>query len=119
MRDEYAKKAVLQANSYPDVRFHLDSLVQVQRGDTITANAVGGFELHGVTQPTVVPIKVWREAGGLRVTGKFTMPPTELVEKYRVSRLVLGLGVGTGIWHYLHLGFDIVLRNASAGQSGD
>ncbi|MBI4502546.1 MAG: YceI family protein [Gemmatimonadetes bacterium] len=117
MRDEYARKAVLQSQSYPDIRFHLDSLADVRRGDTITANAVGQFELRGVSQPMVVPIKAWKEGSGMRVTGKFTIRPAELVEKYRVSQLALGLGVGTGIWHYLHLGFDVVLRSGVPGQA--
>ena len=117
MRDEYARKAVLQSQSYPDIRFHLDSLVNIQGNDTVTASAIGRFELRGVSQPQVVPIKAWREGNGLRVTGKFTIRPAELVEKYRVSQLALGLGVGTGVWHYLHLGFDVVLQKGGAGQA--
>jgi len=117
MRDEYARKAVLQAQSYPDIRFHLDSLTNVHRGDTLTANAVGSFELRGVSNPLTVPLKAWKEAGGLRVVGKWTIPPSDLVEKYHVSLLSLGLGVGTGIWHYLHLGFDVVLRPSSGDMS--
>lgn len=113
-RDEYAKKAVLQSPMYPDIRFHLDSLTDVQPGDTLRAKAMGALELHGVIEQTIVPLKAWREAGGLRVTGKFDMPPTALVEKYKVSRLVLGLGVGTAIWKYLHLGFDVILRSPAS-----
>lgn len=113
-RDEYAKKAVLQSPMYPDVRFHLDSLTNVQPGDTLTATAMGALELHGVIEQEVVQLRAWREAGGLRIQGKFRMPPTDLIEKYKVSRLVLGLGVGTAIWKILHLGFDIILRNASS-----
>lgn len=109
-RDEYARKAVLQAPMYPDIRFHLDSLIEVQPGDTVKAKAVGRFVFHGVTEQEVVWVKAWKEAGGLRVTGKFNMLPTDLIEKYSVSRLVLGLGVGTAIWKILHLGFDIILR---------
>ena len=114
MRDEYARKAVLQSPMYPDIRFHLDSLIDVERGDTIKARAVGQLELHGVMTEEVVLVKAWKEAGGLRVTGKFYMPPSDLVEKYAVSQLVLGLGVGTGIWKYLHLGFDIILRRSTS-----
>jgi hypothetical protein len=110
MRDEYAKKAVFQAQAYPDIRFYLDSVVDVQRGDTMTGKAYGQFELRGVKNPMVVPIRAWREAGGMRVTGKANMNPAELVEKYRISQVALGLGVGTGLWKYLHLGLDVVLR---------
>ena len=117
MRDEYAKKAVLQAQAYPDIRFHIDSLANVHPGDTLTADAVGTFELRGVSAPQVVAIKAWKEAGGLRVIGKWTIPPAMLVEKFHVSQLSLGLGVGTGIWHYLHLGFDVVMRPGSGDMS--
>ncbi|MBI4421656.1 MAG: YceI family protein, partial [Gemmatimonadetes bacterium] len=85
MRDNFAKKAILQSDRYPDIRFRVDSLIDVQRGDTLTAKAVGRFEFRGVSTPTVVPVKAWREAGGLRVIGKFTLLPVELVEKYKVS----------------------------------
>jgi hypothetical protein len=114
MRDQYARRAVLQSSSYPDIRFRLDSLVDVQMGDTITAKAVGQFELRGVKAPMVIPVKGWRESAGLRVTGKFMLLPSDLVETYRVSQLSLGLGVGTGIWRYLHLGFDVVLNEAGS-----
>jgi hypothetical protein len=117
MRDEYAKKAVLQAQAYPDVRFHIDSLANVQGTDTLTADAVGSFELRGVSSPTTVKIKAWKEAGGMRVIGKWTIPPSQLVEKFHVSQLSLGLGVGTGIWHYLHLGFDVLLKPGSGDSA--
>ena len=113
MRDNYARKAVMQSDHYPDIRFRIDSLTGLQHGDTIRAMAVGQFELRGVSTPTVVPVKAWKEAGGLRVTGKFTIRPTQLIETYKVSQLTLGLGVGTGIWKLLHMGFDVVLRDAT------
>lgn len=113
MRDNYAKKAVLQADRYREVAFRVDSLIDVQRGDTITAKAMGQFLLRGVTTPTTVRVKAWKESGGLRVIGKFDMPVTDLVEKYKVSLMVLGLGVGNGVWKILHLGFDVVLNSAT------
>lgn len=117
MRDNYAKKAVLQADRYREVTFQIDSLTDVQRGDTITAKAVGAFILRGVHTPTTVRVKAWKESGGLRVIGKFDMPVTSLVETYKVSNLVLGLGVGNGVWKILHLGFDVVLNGASRSAS--
>ena len=117
VRDNYAKKAVLQSDRYREVSFHIDSLIDVQRGDTIRAKALGQFLLRGVSTPRTVWVKAWREAGGLRVTGKFDMPVTDLVEKYKVSLLVLGLGVGNGVWKILHLGFDVVLQNGTRSTS--
>lgn len=111
MRDTYAARAVLQASRYPAIGFQLDSLIDVQPGDTFTARAAGQFELRGVTTPMVVPVRAWKEGGGLRVTGKFTILPSDLVDVFEISQLSLGLGVVTGIWKYLHLGFDVVLRS--------
>jgi YceI-like protein len=117
MRDDFASKAVLHSNKYPEIRFRIDSLISVQRGDTTRANAVGVLELHGVQNPMTVPLKIWRDGGGLRVTGQFEFAAHELVEKYRMSRMALGLGVGTGIWKKLHMGVDVVLKPAAAGRS--
>ncbi len=111
MRDRYATRAVLQASSYPTIGFRIDSLVNVVPGDTVRATAVGVFELRGARVPKRVPVMAWREAGGLRVTGQFRIYAIDLVEIYKMSRVVLGLGVGTGIWRYVHLGFDVVLRS--------
>ena len=35
MRDKYARRAVLETVRYPEITFTIDSLVDVQRGDTI------------------------------------------------------------------------------------
>ncbi len=110
MRDNYARKAVLQTSAYPEVRFQIDSLThQTMEADTLVADAVGVFELRGVRQPKVVRIRAWQEPLGLRVTGKFDFPSSDLVEKYKMSRLSLGLGVGTGLWKLVHLGIDAVM----------
>lgn len=113
MRDNYARKAVLQTSTYPDIRFQIDSLVNQQKSaDTLLADAVGVLELHGVRQPKRVPIKAWHEPLGLRVTGKFMFNSVDLPEVYKISRMSLGLGVGTGIWRYVHLGIDAVMNPA-------
>ncbi len=118
MRDEFASKAVLHSQKYPEIRFLIDSLTAVQLGDTVRANAVGVLQLHGTQTPMAVPIKVWRDGGALRVTGQFEMAAADLVEKYRMSRMALGLGVGTGIWKKLHIGVDVILKPAAPAQSG-
>jgi hypothetical protein len=117
MRDEYAKKAIFQSPAHPNIRFWVDSLTNVSRGDTITALAVGRFEFRGTKVPIAVRVRAWMEGGNLRVTGRYDMPPTDLIEKYRVSQLALGLGVGTGVWRILHLGLDVVLKDAGSGMS--
>jgi hypothetical protein len=119
MRDEFASKSVLQSNKYTFIRFRVDSLSSVQRGDTTQANAVGTLQLHGVDRPLTVPVKIWREAGGWRVVGQWEMPATDMVEVYKMSKFALGLGVGTGVWKKLHMGVDVVLKPAGtpAGAS--
>jgi hypothetical protein len=117
MRDLYARKAVYKTSQYPEVKFYIDSLVNVRRGDTLHANAVGTFEFRGVRTPMSVPVVAWHEAGGLRVQGKFAIPAPELVSIYGVSKFALGLSLGTHIWKTLHLGFDVVLRRAAGSKS--
>jgi hypothetical protein len=119
MRDEYARKAIFQSQSHPDIRYWVDSLGSVQpaAGDTISAVAYGRFELRNIRNPMNIPVKAWREAGTVRVVGQGKIPPTDLVERYKISKLSLGLGVGTGLWKYLHVGLDLVLRPSGSGMS--
>jgi hypothetical protein len=109
MRDEFLNQ-LLENEKYPEVQFKIDSLGNMlQRGDTTRANAFGNFSLHGVDKPMVVPVKIWKDGGGLRVTGQFPIQARDMVEVYGLSRFKLGLGVGTNIWKLLHLGVDVVL----------
>ena len=117
MRDNFARARVLQTDEFPDVRFTIDSLVGIRKGDTLEATAVGKLLLHGVTRPWSVPVRAWREPLGLRVTGQFAFPAPDLIDVYRLSKYPLGLGVGTEIWKWIHLGIDAVLRPAGSGAS--
>ena len=114
MRDEFAH-GLLEANRYPDITFQIDSLVNVQPGDTIKAVAVGVLNVHGVNQPQRIPVKAFHEADGLRVQGQVKVPATDLTEVYGLSKLKLGLGVGLNLWKELHMGIDVVLLKAAAG----
>jgi hypothetical protein len=116
MRDDYAANAILQKAKYPQIRFRIDSLTNVQRGDTLRANAVGVLELHGVQRPLSIPITAWPEAGGLRVTGRQDIQAREMTEVYHMSKWAIGLGVGTAIWKTLHVGVDVVLKPATGSQ---
>jgi len=118
MRDAYARKAVYKTDEYPEVRFHIDSLVNVRRGDTLHADAVGMFEFRGVRRAMSVPVRAWHENGRLRVVGKFSIPAPELVSVYGVSKYALGLSLGTHIWKTLHLGFDLLLRPPGGAARG-
>lgn len=119
MRDAYARKAVYSSDRFPEVRYYIDSLVNVRRGgDTTHATAFGAMVLRGVRTQVQVPVEAWQESGGLRVRGKFAIPAPDLVEVYGISKYALGLSLGTHIWKTLHLGFDVVLRprDESRGQ---
>jgi len=75
MRDNYARKAILQTSAYPDIKFQVDSLVNVKHvGDTTMATAVGFLEIRAIRSPKKVPLKIFHEPLGLRVTGKMTFP---------------------------------------------
>jgi hypothetical protein len=116
LRNKFAA-TVLETDRYPEMRFRIDSLTNVQTGDTIRANAVGTLFIHGVDKPMTVPVKAWREAGGLRVLSTFQVDAHELVETFKLSKWKLGLGIGTNLWKYLHMGVDVVLREELPGGS--
>jgi hypothetical protein len=113
MRDEYARKTITEPYRYPDIRFFIDSLTQVTPGDTLIATVVGTFEFRGVRHRTTAAARAWREAGGLRVTAKFDIPATALSDTFGISKIALGLGVGSVIWKTVHMGVDVVLKRAS------
>ncbi len=111
MRDTYARVQVLHTKQYPAIRFEVDSLTNVQPGDTIKATAIGTFELHGVRVPMTSPVKYWREGGGIRVQSHFKIPAQSLVDVYGMSKLALGMGVRMGQWKEVHMGVDMLLMN--------
>lgn len=110
MRDSYAGKKVLEAHKYPEIRFNLDRLADVQPGDTLRATAVGTFELHGVAQPVQAPLSAWYESGALRVRARWQMDAQDLVKVYGMSKWALGMGVTMRRWKTAHMGVDLVLR---------
>jgi polyisoprenoid-binding protein YceI len=112
LRDTYARKSILEAESHPEIRLVIDSLTDVaRRADTVTAAARGIFSLHGATRPVVATVRFWPEAGGLRVLGKFKIPVQALTEDYGLSAFALGLGVGMKVWRELFMGVDLLMRS--------
>ncbi len=113
-RDEFARRAILEVDKYPEIRFRIDSLVDVHRqADTLTGSVAGQLSLHGVDKPMTASVRVWPEAGGLRVTAKFRTSARSIVDDYGLSSVALGLGIGTRIWQTLFMGVDVVLKPAS------
>jgi polyisoprenoid-binding protein YceI len=113
-RDFYARKAVLETGRYPELRFRIDSLAELQPGDTLRAVAIGVFEAHGYAYPVRVPVTASHEAAGLRVRGQFSIPVGMLVNEFRMSKWALGMGVVFKRWKTLHMGVDLILRAAPA-----
>lgn len=110
-RDAYTREALLEVQKYPEISFAIDSLVGVTRqADTLSGSAIGVFSLHGVAKPMVAAVRVWPEAGGLRVQAKFSILARLMVEDYGLSSFALGLGVGVRIWQDLFMGVDLLLR---------
>jgi hypothetical protein len=116
-RDEYARKTIYDVDRYPEIRFFIDSLVDVKwvTKDTLRAKVEGSFELRGVRTPMAIPVRARFDKGGIRVEGQTHIPAAYLVDLYGVSKLALGLSVGLHVWKDLYMGVDVVLRHASGG----
>jgi hypothetical protein len=118
IRDGYTHRTLFESGSFPSIQFELDSVTGVRRsGDTLSATGVGVFELRGVRQPMTVSIRAWHEALGLRITGQGEFPALDLITKYRMSRMALGLGVSEHIWKRVHWGLDAILLPAGHGAT--
>lgn len=114
MRDKFMHHAVLNTDTHPELRFTVDSLVQLQaaRGDTIHAVAVGTFEVHGVRQSVTAPVVAWRDGDGLRVQAQFGVSAKTMTDIYNMSRYALSMGVVLARWNTLHMGVDLYFRRA-------
>lgn len=118
IRDAYTREKLLQTTQYPEIKYVIDSLVNVvQRRDTLHATAVGVFTLRGVSQPARANLRAFAEAGGTRVLGKIKIPAHDLVPVYGMSMNALGMGVGTLIWHDVYVGVDLLMRPTEQAAS--
>ena len=114
MRDRFARKAVFETPKFREIKFGIDSLVNVQPGDTLRATAVGTLELHGARVAMQGPVKAWREPAGLRVQGELQFPAHDLTKIYGFSKLSLGMGVTLGRWNTVFMGIDAILTPTSS-----
>jgi hypothetical protein len=112
MRDLYARHAVLETGHYPEITFTIDSLVDVQPGDTMHAVVVGTFAVHGVTHATRAPVVAWRDPAGFRVRAQFSVPASALTNEFHMSKWALGMGVVMKRWNTVHMGVDVILLPA-------
>jgi len=117
IRDTYMHK-IMGTNQFPEIRFTLDSVTNITRqADTLGGTALGTFTLHGVKKPVSAKVKAFHDGGGMRVLGKFRLPASMLLHEFGFSRYYMNLGVGTGIWHDLFMGIDLVLKPADTAAS--
>jgi len=109
MRDGMMRQ-VLETATYPDIRFTLDSLVDVTRQrDTLFGKAAGTLTIRGQQRPTLAAFKAFPEGGGLRVLTKWHIPATDLIDL--VPKInYLALGVHAKMWQVFFMGADVVLR---------
>lgn len=116
MRNAFAHKLF---SGQPQVRFALDSIssASVGAGDTIRGTALGTVEIHGVVKPLMVVFTAFPVTDGIRVQGKWQMHPRQLVEQFKMSKFALGAGVGMDLWKELHMGFDLVFKQAPGSGS--
>lgn len=113
MRDLFARRAIFSTDQYPSIRFAIDSLSDKRMtGDTLTARAVGTFELRGHRKSMSVPLKAWPEGGGMRVQTQMQIDPKTLTHDYGMSKASLGMGVTMNQWKELHFGIDVLLMKA-------
>lgn len=109
LRDQTARRVVFNTTVYREIRFDIDSLGNIQPGDTLRAGIHGTFKFRDVERPSVGTIEAWREPAGLRVLAKLEMVPVDLVDVYGVSIHDIRLGLTSGVWHRIHFGVDAVL----------
>lgn len=119
MRDKYAREKVLETRRYPEIRFSLEELRDVETGDTIQATAIGTFTMHGVEQPIEVPVSAWYEEDALRVKGEWKFPAQDLTNVYEMSKWALGMAVTMRRWETVYMGLDLVFRRADETQSSN
>ena len=112
MRDTYARRVVFETSRFPEFVCTIDSLVNVQRGDTIRAVAVGFLEIHGGRIAVRAPVTAVRDPAGLRVRAQFAVPATTLTNEFMMSKWALSMGVIMKRWKTLNMGVDVILRPA-------
>jgi hypothetical protein len=111
MRDVMMHSA-LQTNRFPEILFSLDSLVGLTKDaatDTLRGTAVGTLTIRGLSNPTVATIKVFPDAGGMRVLAKWGVSAAALFDLTPLLHS-FGLGLNVWLWHKLFMGADLVFR---------
>jgi YceI-like domain len=116
-RMQYARRMVFETTTFPEIRFRLDSLVNVDRqADTLHGTAVGVLFMHGHEQTVSAAVTVYpdSEAGGTRVFARIRADARPFVSEFwpgcTYRGCIFSLGVRTNIWKHFFFGADLVLR---------
>ena len=108
MRDAMMHQ-VLETAQFPEVQFTLDSLVGVTtQADTLFGSAIGTLTLRGVPTPTTARVKVFHDAGEMRVLAKWRVPVLMLLQL--APRLEYVSLANTRVWKDFFMGADLVLH---------
>ncbi len=101
---------VMQTVQYPEITFKLDSLVgATKQADTLVARAAGILTIRGVAKPTLIAVKAFPDAGGMRVLAHWHVPATDLLE-LTPKLHSFGLGVNVRLWKDFFMGCDILFH---------
>jgi hypothetical protein len=108
---------ILETNSHPKITFTLDSLVgMIKQADGLVGSAVGTLTIRGMPEPIVATLKVFPDAGGMRVLAKWHIPADTL--RVLTPKLrYLSLGANTNLWHDFFMGADLVFRAEPTGAN--
>ena len=106
---------VLETHAFPEIRFTLDSLVDLTKhGDTLFGGAMGTLTVRGVQQRTTAVVKAFPEAGGMRVLAKLRVPAALLRDLTPRLHYLGGLGLNAKLWLDFFMGADLVFRPEAA-----
>jgi len=112
MRDMLTHQ-VLEAKSFPDITFKLDSIVGMKREkDALVGTLFGALTLHGVVEPVAASARMFPDGGGMRVLAKWRMTADELAHNVIPKIRMYSLGANTNIWHDFFMGADLVFIHA-------
>jgi hypothetical protein len=111
---DIAMHQVLETAQFPEMQFTLDSLVGLTtQADTLFGSAVGTFTLRGVPTPMTAVVKVFHDAGKMRVLAKWRVPVLTLLKL--APRLEYISLANLRVWKDFFMGADLVLRPVVMG----
>ena len=107
---------VLESTRFPRIRFTLDSIVGMKKGeDGLVGSAIGTLTVRDVVEQITASVKVFPDAGGMRVLARWRVPSDTLVKRFIPKLRTYGLGANTNLWHDFFMGADLVFLSEAVG----